>query len=35
MSKRSDDRRDDGDPFISASFDVDRWIPRTIGRSRT
>jgi hypothetical protein len=35
MSERSDDGRDDGDPFISASFDVESLDTRTIARSRT
>jgi hypothetical protein len=26
MSERSDDRRDDGDPFISASSKSIRWM---------
>jgi hypothetical protein len=33
MNERSDDRGDDGDPFISASFDVESLDTRTIGRS--
>jgi hypothetical protein len=35
MSERSDGRRDDGDSFISASFDVESLDIRTIVRSRT
>jgi len=31
MSERRDNRRDDGDPFIGASFGVDSLDPRTSG----
>jgi hypothetical protein len=36
MGARSDDGRDDGDPFIGASFEVESLgYSKTIGRSRT